>query len=155
VRGTLRLQPGQTAVLSYWDSDPGRDGLTLVTPEAMPDGQVRLRVRMLQLTDKSAMSVRGSELLHAVSELEKMGAVDEGRLGEFLQTLLAMGGTKLVAYPTMISGSGMPIHISSVVTQPDGDWGGTKLNLRASALEEGGYDLEVNLDKRSAVAETP
>src|SRR5436190_11841543 len=48
---TVRLKPGESAVASYLDISPGKNGMVIVTPVPQPDGSVRMLTRLVSMTD--------------------------------------------------------------------------------------------------------
>lgn len=50
--GKVRLKPGESAVIGYWVTVPGMNGMAIVTPETTSQGHVKIAAKLLQMSMK-------------------------------------------------------------------------------------------------------
>jgi hypothetical protein len=138
-------------VLSYWEIEPGLNGMWLVTPETQPDGNVRLSSRRLKITDQAVEKASAQDLLPDIFNPDYSGAVEPWRLGVFLDDVQTIEGVDLVHWPTIVTKPGVRGSLRSIIRHPDDppdSWLGYRLNFQADPLADGGFDLDMEFDRR-------
>lgn len=151
--GTVRLQQGETAVLGYWDLQPGMNGIVLVTPQSTSDGLVALGVRLLEIPDRAVDSTRSEDLLPDIFGEERFDSLKQPQLADLLRGIGDSDDSRLVHLPVGLTEAGRSVSFRSVIRHPladEDDWLGFALDLRASSLADnsGGFDLDIALDRR-------
>lgn len=147
--GRVRLKPGETAVQSYWKTEPGENGMTLVTPSRDASGNVVFDVRMLSVSDDAIDRLNLHGWFPGIFDLDRLDTAENDDAGNLLETLEANPGSSILKTPRMITGPGTPVTMASKVNRSGGEWLGFSLSLRASPLDDGGFDLDIDLDSRS------
>jgi hypothetical protein len=145
IKARVRVRPGETAVMGYYEIAPGHLGLTVVYPETREDGTVSLAIRSVELPDSADVRRAAQGILPDIFELEKAGAISQARLNELLRDILRDERVKSVAYPTLASRPGQPCVIKSLVSAPEAEPLGTTYAVQANALPGAeGYDVSVD-----------
>lgn len=101
-KGKVRLKPGESAVLAYWEIAPGMNGMAIVTPETTPKGQVKMTAKLLQLSHEAVADADAYDLA-ALLDFENYSAISPERLRELQTTLQNTRGVDLLTLPTLIS----------------------------------------------------
>ncbi len=144
-KGTLRLKPGESAVLGYWEIAPGMNGMAIVTPETTPEGHVKMAAELVQMSDAAVSNTDAQDLLPDIFDFENYSAITPGRLRELQDSLQSTRGADMLTTPTVLTLPGQQASISI------GQGGGSSLSLglRASpVVEDGGYDLSIELQRQ-------
>jgi hypothetical protein len=145
IKARVRVRPGETAVMGYYEIAPGHFGLTVVTPEAREDGTVSVQIRSVELPDSAAVRSEAREFLPDIFELERSGAVSQARLNELMRLVASDERMKSLMYPRMITRPGQPCIIRNVVTAPGAESLGTTYAVQADAIPGAeGYDVSVD-----------
>ena len=143
-KGTVRLNAGETAVLSYWEIEPGLNGIALVTPETMPDGNIKLSARILNVTDRAVERASAQDMFPDIFNMEHYGAVGPERLGGFIEAVNLNEGADMMSMPTILVRAGMQASIE--IGREGGDQ--LSLGLKADPLSDGGFDLGMDFNKQ-------
>ena len=143
-KGKVRLKPGESAVLGYWEIAPGMNGMAIVTPETTPEGHVKMTAKLLHLSD-AAVSEAAADDLMPLFDIENYSAIGSERLHELQSSLQKTRGVDMLTTPAVVSHPGQKASISignandSMLT----------LGLRADPVaEDDGYDLSLDLQKQ-------
>jgi hypothetical protein len=145
VKARVRVRPGESAVMSYFEIAPGLLGVTVVTPEAREDGTVSLQIRSVELPDTAASRNAAQEVLPDIFELERSGAISQARLNELMRSFLSNERIKTVAYPSLATSPGMECTIKNVVNTPGAETTGFTYAVKADAVPGAeGYDVTVD-----------
>lgn len=143
-RGKVRLQPGESAVLGYWEIAPGMNGMAIVTPETMPAGDVKMTAKLLNLSDNAVSDAEAQDLFPDLFDFENFSAIGPQRLRELESTLQRTGGADMLTTPSLVSRPGHRVRISigtSNKTQ-------LSLGLQADPVpDQDGYDLSLDLQR--------
>lgn len=67
----MRLKPGESAVLGYWEIAPGMNGMTIVTPE----GHVKMTAKLLHLSDAAVSDADTHDLFPYIFNFENYSAI--------------------------------------------------------------------------------
>ncbi len=143
-RGKVRLQPGESAVLGYWEIDPGMNGLAIVTPETTPEGNVKMTAKLLQLPDAAVSDAEAQDLFPDLFDLENYSAIGPDRLRELVSSLQRSRGVDMLTTPSLLSRPGHRARISI------GNSNKTQLSLGLQAdpiPDRGGYELSLDLQR--------
>lgn len=141
-KGKVRLKPGESAVLGYWEIAPGMNGMAIVTPETTPEGQVKMTARLLHLSDAAVSDAQAKDLLPALFDFENCSAIGPERLRELQSSLQNTHGVDLLSTPAVLTLPGQQAHIAI------GNSNDTMLSLGLQAdpvAADGGYDLRLDL----------
>ena len=144
-KGKVRLKPGESAVLGYWEIAPGMNGMAIVTPETTPEGHVKMTAKLLQMSDAAVADADADDLFPDIFDFENYSAIDPQRLGELQSKLQSTRGADMLSIPTVTSLLGQPASISI------GNSDGTLLSLDLKAepvASDGGYDLSMGLQRQ-------
>lgn len=144
-KGKVRLRPGESAVLGYWEIAAGMNGMAIVTPETTPEGQVKMSAKLLQLSDAAVSDADAHDLFPDIFDFENYSAVDPQRLSDLQTNLQSTRGADTLAAPTVLTLPGQRASISI------GNAGGTMLSLDLQAdqvADGGGYDLSMELQRQ-------
>jgi hypothetical protein len=141
----VRVMPGESVVMGYHEIAPGRLGASLVTPEALPDGLVSLKVMVVEVTDTPEMRQKAHDLFPHIFELEKTGVISAARKTELLRDLLRDEAVKTISYPTMATAPNTACQIRNVVDRPGKESLGMTYALQANAIPGSeGFDLSLD-----------
>jgi hypothetical protein len=144
----VRVMPGETAVMGYYEIAPGKLGASLVTPEALPDGQVLLKVQILEVTDSPEVRQKAHDLFPDIFELEKTGVISPVRKAELMRHLIRDEAVKTISYPSMVLSPNTAGQIKSVVDSPGKESLGTTYALQANSIPGSeGFDLSVDYQR--------
>lgn len=144
-KGKVRLKPGESAVLGYWEIAPGINGMAIVTPETTPEGHVKMAVKLLNMSDAAVADADAHDLFPDIFDFENYSAIDPQRLGNLQSKFQSTRGVDMLNIPTLTSLPGQPASISI------GNSGGTLLSLDLKAdpvASDGGYDLSMGLQRQ-------
>lgn len=144
-KGKVRLRPGESAVLGYWEIAPGMNGMAIVTPETTPEGHLKMTTKLLQMSDVAVSDADAHDLFPDIFDLENYSAVDPQRLNDLQTQLQSTRGADMLATPTVLTLPGQRASISI------GNAGGTMLSLDLQAdqvADDGGYDLSMQLQRQ-------
>jgi RNA polymerase sigma factor (sigma-70 family) len=144
-KGKVRLKPGESAVLGYWEIAPGMNGMAIVTPETTPEGHVKMAAKLLQMSDAAVADADAHDMFPDIFDFENYSAIDPQRLGELQSKLQSTRGADMLSIPTVTSLLGQPASISI------GNSDGTLLSLDLKAepvASDGGYDLSMGLQRQ-------
>lgn len=144
-KGKVRLKPGESAVLGYWEIAPGMNGMAIVTPETTPEGHVKMSAKLLHLSDAAVFDAAAHDLFPDIFDFENYSAIGPERLSELQTSLQDMRGVDLLSMPTLLSHPGQQASISI------GNSNDSMLSLGLQAdpvAEDGGYDLSLDLQRQ-------
>jgi hypothetical protein len=144
-KGKVRLKPGESAVLGYWEIAPGMNGMAIVTPETTPEGHVKMAAKLLQMSDAAVADADAHDMFPDIFDFENYSAIGPQRLGELQSKLQSTRGVDMLSIPTVTSLLGQPASISI------GNSGGPLLSLDLKAdpvASDGGYDLSMGLQRQ-------
>jgi len=144
-KGKVRLKPGESAVLGYWEIAPGMNGMAIVTPETTPEGHVKMTAKLLHLSDAAVSDAEANDLFPDIFDFENYSAIGPERLRELQTTLQSTRGVDMLSMPTVVSHPGQQARIS-IGNSNDSM---LSLGLRAHPVsEDGGYDLSLDLQRQ-------
>ena len=143
-KGKVRLKPGESAVLGYWEIAPGMNGMAIVTPETTPEGHVKMTAKLLHLSDAAVSDAEAKDLFPDIFDFENYSAIGPERLRELQTALQSSRGVDMLSMPTVVSLPGQQASISI------GNSNDSMLSLGLQAdpvAEDGGYDLSIDLQR--------
>lgn len=144
-KGKIRLKPGESAVLGYWEIAPGMNGMAIVTPETTPEGHVKMTAKLLHLSDAAVSDAEAKDLFPDIFDFENYSAIGPERLRELQTALQSSRGVDMLSMPTVLTRPGQQASIS-IGNSNDNQ---LSLGLRADPVaEDGGYDLDLDLQKQ-------
>ena len=144
-KGKVRLKPGESAVLGYWEIAPGMNGMAIVTPETTPEGHVKMMAKLLHLSDAAVSDAEAKDLFPDIFDFENYSAIGPERLRELQTALQSTRGVDMLSMPSVISAAGQQASISI------GNSNDSMLSLGLQAdpiAEDGGYNLSLDLQKQ-------
>jgi hypothetical protein len=144
-KGKVRLKPGESAVLGYWEIAPGMNGMAIVTPETTPEGHVKMTAKLLHLSDAAVADAEAHDLFPDIFDFENYSAIGPERLRELQTALQSTRGVDMLSMPSVISAAGQQASISI------GNSNDSMLSLGLQAdpiAEDGGYNLSLDLQKQ-------
>lgn len=144
-KSKVRLKPGESAVLGYWEIAPGMNGMAIVTPETTPEGQVKMTAKLLHLSDAAVSDAEAHDLFPDLFDFENYSAIGPDRLRELLGSLQNTGGIDMLSMPTVLTFPGQQARIAI------GNSNASMLSLGLQAdpvAEEGSYDLSLDLQRQ-------
>jgi hypothetical protein len=146
-KGRIRLKPGQSAVMGYWEMGPDMNGLALVTPSLQADGNILLQTQLVSLSDQTARDIEASDLLPDLFNFENFSALDPEAINTLRQSLRGTKNADVLAAPAISSRPGAAAEIQL------GQAGSGSLNLKLQAdplpqEDGGGFDLQLQLQRR-------
>jgi hypothetical protein len=144
-KGKVRLKPGESAVLGYWEIAPGTNGMAIVTPETTPEGHVKMTAKLLHLSDAAVVDAEIHDLFPDLLDFENCSAIGPERLRELQTSLQSTRGVDMLSMPTVLTRPGNPASMS-IGNSNDSI---LSLGLRADPVaEDGGYELSLDLQKQ-------
>lgn len=144
-KGKVRLKPGESAVLGYWEIAPGMNGMAIVTPETTPEGHVKVTAKLLHLSDAAVSDAEAHDLFPDIFDFENYSAIGQQRLRELQSSLQNTRGVDMLTTPTVVSHPGQQARIS-IGNSNDST---LSLGLLADPVpEDGGYDLSLDLQRQ-------
>lgn len=144
-KGKVRLKPGESAVLGYWEIAPGMNGMAIVTPETTPEGQVKMTAKLLHLSDAAVSDAEAHDLFPDIFDFENYSAIGPERLRELQTSLQSTRGVDMLSMPAVVSLPGQQASIS-IGNSNDNQ---LSLGLRADPVaEDGGYDLSLDFQRQ-------
>ena len=144
-KGKVRLKPGESAVLGYWEIAPGMNGMAIVTPETTPEGHVKMTAKLLHLSEAAVADAEAHDLFPDIFDFENYSAIGPERLRELQTALQSTRGVDMLSMPSVISAAGQQASIS-IGNSNDSM---LSLGLRADPIaEDGGYNLSLDLQKQ-------
>ena len=144
-KGKVRLKPGESAVLGYWEIAPGMNGMAIVTPETTPEGHVKMTAKLLHLSDAAVSDAEAHDLFPDIFDFENYSAIGPERLSELQTSLQKTRGVDMLSMPTVLTLPGQQASISI----GNSDEAMLSLGLQADAVAaDGGYDLSLDLQKQ-------
>jgi hypothetical protein len=144
-KGKVRLKPGESAVLGYWEIAPGMNGMAIVTPETTPEGHVKMTAKLLHLSDAALSDAEANDLFPDIFDFENYSAIGPERLRELQTSLQKTRGVDMLSTPTVVSHPGQQTSIS--IGNSNNSM--LSLGLRADPVaEDGGYDLSLDLQRQ-------
>ena len=144
-KGKVRLKPGESAVLGYWEIAPGMNGMAIVTPETTPEGHVKMTAKLLHLSDAAVSDAEAHDLFPDIFDFENYSAIGPERLRELQTSLQKTHGVDMLSMPTVVSHPGQQASISI----GNSNEAMLSLGLRADPVaEDGGYDLSLDLQRQ-------
>lgn len=144
-KGKVRLKPGESAVLGYWEIAPGMNGMAIVTPETTPEGHVKMTAMLLHLSDAAVADAEAHDLFPDIFDFENYSAIGPERLRELQSRLENIRGLDQLVTPTLFTPAGQRAAISI------GNSNDSMLSLGLQAdpiAEDGGYDLSLDLQRQ-------
>jgi len=143
--GKVRLKPGESAVIGYWETVPGMNGMAIVTPETTPEGHVKMAVKLLQMPDEAVAYADAQDLFPDLFDFENYSAIDPQRLREVQSKLESTRSADMLAIPTVLT---LPGQAASISIGNAGD-AMLSLNLRADPIDsDSGYFLSMVLQRQ-------
>lgn len=144
-KGKVRLKPGESAVLGYWEIAPGMNGMAIVTPETTPEGHVKMTAKLLHLSDAAVADAEVHDLFPDLLDFENCSAIGPERLRELQTSLQSTRGVDMLSTPALLSRPGQQASISIGRSNESM----LSLELQADPVsEEGGYDLSLELQRQ-------
>lgn len=144
-KGKIRLKPGESAVLGYWEIAPGMNGMAIVTPETTPDGHVKMTSKLLHLSDDAVSDADAKDLFPDICDFENYSAIAPERLRGLQSALQSTRGVDMLSMPSLISQPGQRAMISI----GNSNESTLSLSLQADPIaDEGGYDLSLELQRQ-------
>jgi len=144
-KGKVRLKPGESAVLGYWEIAPGMNGMAIVTPETTPEGHVKMTAKLLHLSDAAVSDAEAHDLFPDIFDFENYSAIGPERLRELQTSLQKTRGVDLLMTPAVVSHPGQRASISI----GNSNESMLSLGLQADPLpNDGGYDLSLDLQRQ-------
>jgi hypothetical protein len=143
-KGQVRLKPGESAVLGYWEIAPGMNGMAIVTPETTPEGHVKMMAKLLHLSDAAVADAEAHDLFPDIFDFENYSAIGPERLRELQTALQSKRGVDMLSMPSVVSAAGQQARIS-IGNSNDNQ---LSLGLRADPVAENrGYDLSLDFQR--------
>lgn len=144
-KGKIRLKPGESAVLGYWEIAPGLNGMAIVTPETTPEGDVKMTSKLLHLSDDAVSDADAKDLLPDIFDFENYSAIAPERLRGLQEALQSTRGVDMLSMPSLVSQPGQRAMISI----GNSNESTLSLSLQADPVaEDGGYDLSLELQRQ-------
>lgn len=144
-KGKIRLKPGESAVLGYWEIAPGMNGMAIVTPEMTPEGHVKMTSKLLHLSDDAVSDADAKDLFPDLFDFENYSAIDSERLRGLQNALKSTRGVDMLSAPILVSQPGQRAMISI----GNSNESTLSLSLQADPVgEDGGYDLSLELQRQ-------
>jgi hypothetical protein len=144
-KGKVRLKPGESVVLGYWEIAPGMNGMAIVTPETTPEGQVKMTAKLLHLSDAALSDTEANDLFPDIFDFENYSAIGPERLSELQTSLQSTRGVDMLSMPTVLTRPGQQASIS-IGNSNDNQ---LSLGLQANPVaEDGGYDLSLDFQRQ-------
>jgi hypothetical protein len=144
-KGKIRLKPGESAVLGYWEIAPGMKGMAIVTPETTPEGHVKMTSKLLHLSDDAVSDADAKDLFPDIFDFENYSPIAPERLRGLQNALQSTRGVDMLSAPTLVSLPGQRAMISI----GNSNESTLSLSLQADPLgEDGGYDLGLELQRQ-------
>lgn len=141
-RGKVRLKPGESAVLGYWEIAPGMNGMAIVTPETTPEGHVKMTAKLLHMPDAAVSDAEAHDLFPDLFDFENCSAIGPERLRELQTALQTTRGVDVLSTPALLSRPGQQASISIGSSNESMLF----LGLQADPVaDDGGYDLSLEL----------
>lgn len=144
-KGKIRLKPGESAVLGYWEIAPGMNGMAIVTPETTHEGHVKMTSKLLRLSDDAVSDADAQDLFPDIFDFEIYGAIGPDRLRGLQSALQSTRGVDMLSMPGLVSHPGQRAMISI------GNSNESTLSLRLQAdpvADDGGYDLSLEFQRQ-------
>jgi hypothetical protein len=143
-KGKIRLKPGESAVLGYWEVAPGRNGMAIVTPETTPEGHVLMTAKLLRLSDAAVSEAEAQDLFPELFDFENFSAINAQRLRALQTQLQGARGVDLLSTPGVMTRPGQEASISI----GNSNESTLSLSLQADPVaDDGGYDLSLELQR--------
>jgi hypothetical protein len=144
-KGKVRLKPGESAVLGYWEIAPGMNGMAIVTPETTPEGHVKMTAKLLHLSDAAVSDAEANDLFPDIFDFENYSAIGQQRLSELQSSLQNTRGVDMLSMPTVVSHPGQQASISI----GNSNEAMLSLGLQADPVaDDGGYDLSLDFQRQ-------
>lgn len=144
-KGKVRLKPGESAVLGYWEIAPSMNGMAIVTPETTPEGHVKMMAKLLHLSDAAVSDGEAHDLFPDLFDFENYSAIGQERLSELQRSLQNIRGVDVLSMPVLLAPPGVQASIS-IGNSNDNQ---LSLGLRADPVaEDGGYNLSLDLQRQ-------
>ena len=144
-KGKIRLKPGESAVLGYWEIAPGMNGMAIVTPETTPEGHVKMTAKLLHLSDDAVSDADAKDLFPDLFDFENYSSIDPERLRGLQSALQSTRGVDMLSTPALLSQPGQRAMISI----GNSNESTLSLSLQADPVaEDGGYDLSLELQRQ-------
>ncbi|MCA1964246.1 MAG: hypothetical protein LDL31_09910 [Prosthecobacter sp.] len=144
-KGRVRLKPGESAVLGYWEIAPGMNGMAIVTPETTPEGHVKMTAKLLGLSDDAVSDADAKDLFPDLFDFENYSAIAPERLRGLQEALQSTRGVDMLSMPTLVSQPGQRAMIS-IGNSKDST---LSLSLQADPVaDDSGYDLSLELRRQ-------
>jgi hypothetical protein len=143
--GKVRLKPGESAVLGYWEIAPGMNGMAIVTPETTPEGHVKMTAKLLHLSDAAVADAEAKDLFPDIFDFENYSAIGPARLRNLQTALQSSRGVDMLSMPSVVSAAGQQARISI------GNSNDSMLSLGLKAdpvADDGGYDLSLDFQRQ-------
>lgn len=140
-KGKIRLKPGESTVLGYWEIAPGMNGMAIVTPE----GHVKMTTKLLHLPDAAVSDAEAHDLFFNLNDLDNYSAIDPDRLRGLQQSLQSTQGLDMLTTPTVVTLPGQQASISI----GNSNESTLSLNLQADPIADAaGYDLSLEFQRQ-------
>ncbi len=140
-KGKVRLKPGESAVLGYWEIAPGMNGMAIVTPETTPEGHVKVTAKLLHLSDAAVSDAEAHDLFPDLFDFENYSAIGPERLSELQGSLPNIRGVDVLSMPALLA----PPGVQASIAIGNSNDSMLSLGLKADPIaEDGGYDLSLD-----------
>ena len=144
-KGKIRLKPGESAVLGYWEIAPGMNGMAIVTPETTPEGHVKMTSKLLHLSDDAVATAELDDLFFNLNDFDNYSAIAPERLRELQEALQSTRGVDMLSMPSLVSQPGQRAMISI----GNSNESTLSLSLQADPVgDDGSYDLSLELQRQ-------
>ena len=144
-KGKVRLKPGESAVLGYWEIAPGMNGMAIVTPETTPEGHVKMTAKLLHLSDDAVSDADAKDLFPDIFDFENYSAIDPERLRGLQEALQSTRGVDMLSMPGLVSQPGQRAMISI----GNSNESTLSLSLLADPVgNDGSYDLSLEFQRQ-------
>jgi len=144
-KGKVRIKPGESAVLGYWEIAPGMNGMAIVTPETTPEGHVRMIAKLLQMPDAAVSDADAHDLFPDIFAFENYSAIGAERLTKLESSLQTIRGVDMLSTPVVVSAPGQ----RAIISIGNSNESMLSLGLQADPVaDDGGYDLSLDLQRQ-------
>jgi hypothetical protein len=150
----VHLRPGESAVIGFWQISKDSNGLAVITPTVLSNGNMALQARLLKISDAAASEKAVHDLFPAPFDVEQSGAMKPDALANAMSHLQSAKGVDVFAAPTVVTRPGMQASIMVGQMEP-GDADPFEATLQSGwhlditpgiPATDGSFDLDLGLD---------
>ncbi len=152
-KARVRLRPGELAVIGFWQISRDSNGLAMITPAILPDGNVAFSTRLLKVSDAAATDPAIRDLFPAPFDVEQSGAMQKEAVQSALRHLLSSNGVDVMSMPVVVTRPGLHAKLTvgemeaGTDSSDSGLQRGYELDLHAATPSaDGTFDLDIGLD---------